>query len=127
MLCAIVALGSLKLHFVGYDLVISVSLVIGFVSAEELFRKLSSNLGLFFVHLGNLSYSTYLFHVTALVLVGSYVRDTSRDNDVILIGLVVTITYGMSLISYVFVEQRFRRQLSRFLSNGYSKIVGPAP
>ncbi len=110
-LCAITALAAMILRFHGYDMIVSVALVLGFVVAEDVFALLSRGLGRFVVHLGDLSYSTYLFHVPVLVVVGAHM-DISRSNDLWLVLAVCGLTYAASWLSYTFVEQRFRTRIT---------------
>ena len=114
-LCAVAALVSMKFRFDGYDMIVSVALVLGFVLVEDFFAMLSRSIGRFIVHLGDLSYSTYLFHVPVLVAVGAKM-DISRANDLWLVLAVCTLTYAASLCSFIFVEKRFRTWLANTMT-----------
>ncbi len=119
-ICASVALASLELRFPWYKEAFSVAMVVGFFLTEDVFLKLSSGVGKIGPHLGDLSYSTYLFHVPVLLLVGA-LMDFSRGNDFWLVIAVCTITYITSLLSYYIVEMRFRRWLTTTIGNVHFK------
>jgi exopolysaccharide production protein ExoZ len=112
--CALIALGALKFKFQFHaaDMIVAIALVLGCVCSEAVFHKVPRFITSIFMHLGNLSYSTYLLHVPAMLFVGVWV-DRSRDNDPMLIMLSIAVTYVMSWISYTLIEQKLSKALKK--------------
>jgi len=122
--CALIALVSskFKFQFHAADMIIAITLVLSCVSGEAVFRAIPRPAASFLVHLGNLSYSTYLLHVPAMLFVGTWV-DQSRDNDPMLIILSVGLTYLLSWANYNLIEQRLSKQLKKLFSSKARKTL----
>lgn len=106
----------INFQFFGHRMLASFLLVFGFILLEEYFQRNQSKIGKFCVHLGDLSYSTYLYHLVAIFAVGNII-DTSRDNDFLLLSSVALITYLLSLVSYFLIEKKLRETLMKPLTS----------
>jgi len=91
------------------------------------------------IHIGNISYSLYLFHqpVFAGIRNHNYYATRSSDNyidldNIYLVLLVLSTTYFVSLINYLLVEQTYRNVKKASLLNfkgvffGFTLIIIPA-
>lgn len=80
----------------------------------------------FFVHIGELSYSIYLWHWAVMAFLRYYLLE--YDFDIPQTLVVIVATYVLSYLSYTFIEKPFRNKKNKttilFLVVGYALLFG---
>ena len=84
--------------------ILGVTLIIGFSSRDELVGRVLGSRP--FVWVGLVSYSAYLWHFPIFAFLRNVLNDFSDFQKVLAIAL----TFGLSAVSYVYVEKPFRRR-----------------
>lgn len=86
--------------------VIGSSLIILFCTPNDIIGKILSTKP--FVFIGNISYSLYLWHWVIIVLFKNLKYQFQDFNDHLINGLIISVTFLLSYLSYTFIENKTR-------------------
>ena len=104
--------------------VIGSSLIILFCTPNDILGKILSTQ--FFVFIGKISYSLYLWHWGIIVLFKNLQYQLQYINHHAINGLIISITFLLAYLSYFFIENKTRnyRQTPKIVLTGIVLIVG---
>lgn len=123
-----IAISAATLYFFGWNfstkLVLALYILLIFLFIEQ-FLNLKSKITIFSVHLGDISYSTYLVHPIVFGLFRVYFRNVdSILIEAAVVSSIAILVYALSNLGYIYIE---RNKAINNLKNKLSDIVDNSP